>query len=74
MNTDTENYSDSSDESDYTENEEEVQVLTIPKNIVELPKSIEKLIKLLVITRFVIVPNGDCDCVRFIVVLPSKTN
>ena len=43
MNTDNENYSDSSDESDYTENEEEVQVLTIPKNIVELPKSIEKL-------------------------------
>ena len=32
------------------------------------------MIKLLVITRFVIVPNGDCDCVRFIVVFPSNIN
>ena len=39
-----------------------------------LDNSKEKLIKPLVSTRFEIVPKGDCDCVRLIVVFESTLN
>ena len=39
-----------------------------------LDNSKEKLIKPLVSTRFVIVPKGDCDCVRLMVVFESTLN